>query len=95
MTKPEKKKQIKQMISDFFKATDHTILTELRNTIYNEIGRLPMSSNDKHTLEEDMYLWTYNSDRYIENIKKDSLRANVTNDFSSMLKIIDVSLLGN
>jgi hypothetical protein len=95
MTKPEKKKQVKQMISDFFKATDAAILTGLRDAIYNEIVRLPMSSNDKHALEEDMYLWTYNSDRYIENIKKESALTNVTHDFDNMLKVIDISLLGN
>lgn len=63
MNKSEKKSQLTKMIAEFFMATETVLLTKLRNKIYNEICQLPMSSNDKYNLEEEMYLWNYNSDQ--------------------------------
>ncbi|MHA3788152.1 hypothetical protein ACX0HA_08075 [Flavobacterium hauense] len=95
MTKSEKKVQLKKMIAEFLKATDPAILTKLRNDIYMEINRLPMSSNDRNHTEEEMYLWNYNSDRYIENPKSITIRTNLMSDFDVIVKTVDVSLLGN
>ena len=95
MKKAEKKEQITKMIAEFFNLKESAALIKMRNKIYTEIFRLPMSSNDKNTLEESMYLWNYNSDNYIKNIKSTSAKARVVSDFDSMIKTIDVSLLGN
>lgn len=95
MKKSEKKEQLAKMITEFFKITDAVALTEMRNKIFTEILRLPMSSGDKNTTEEAMYLWNYNSDTYIKNIKSTSAKGTVMADFAAMLKIIDISLLGN
>lgn len=83
------------MIDEFFQAKDPVVLTKLRNAIYNEICRLPMSPNDKYTLEDDMYLWNYNTDKYIKNTKDNNVRLRVVSDFNKMMETIDVSLLGN
>ncbi|MFP9119067.1 hypothetical protein ACLI08_14845 [Flavobacterium sp. RNTU_13] len=83
------------MICDFFQAKDPVVLTKLRNNIYNEICRLPMLPNDKYALEDDMYLWNYNSDKYIKNIKDDNARLKVLSDFDKMIQNVDNSLLGN
>lgn len=95
MTKSEKKVQLKKMIAEFLKATNPAILTKLRNDIYMEINRLPMSSNDRNHTEEEMYLWNYNSDRYIENPKSITIRTTLMADFDAIVKTVDVSLLGN
>ena len=95
MTKSEKKVQLKKMIAEFLKATNPAILTKLRNDIYMEINRLPMSSNDRNHTEEEMYLWNYNSDRYIENPKSITIRTALMSDFDAIVKTVDVSLLGN
>lgn len=95
MNKSDKKIVLKKMIDDFFRTTETGLLTKLRNKIYAEICQLPMSSNDKYNLEEEMYLWNYKSDQYIQNIKNKSLRENVAADFEIMLRKVDISLLGN
>lgn len=95
MKKSEKREQLKKMIGEFFQAKDPVALTKLRNNIYNEIFRLPMSANDKYALEDDMYLWNYNSDKYIKNIKDDNARLKVLLDFDKMIQNVDNSLLGN
>ncbi|QEE49132.1 hypothetical protein FUA48_05910 [Flavobacterium alkalisoli] len=95
MKKSEKKEQLAKMITEFFKITDTVALTEIRNKIFTEILRLPMSSGDKNNTEEAMYLWNYNSDAYIKNIKSTSAKGTVMADFTAMMKIIDISLLGN
>ena len=95
MKKSEKKEQLAKMITEFFKITDTVALTEIRNKIFTEILRLPMSSGDKNNTEEAMYLWNYNSDAYIKNIKSTAAKGTVMTDFAAMIKIIDISLLGN
>lgn len=95
MTKSEKKVQLNKMIAEFLKTTDPTELTRLRNDIYKEINKLPMSSSDRNHTEEEMYLWNYNSDRYIENPKNATVRASVISDFEAIVKTVDISLLGN
>lgn len=95
MNKSEKKSQLTKMIAEFFMATEPVLLTKLRNKIYNEICQLPMSSNDKYNLEEEMYLWNYNSDQYIKNIKSSSAKLTTTANFDTMLKKVDISLLNN
>jgi len=95
MKKSEKREQLKKMIAEFFKAKDPLALTKLRNDIYNEICRLPMSPNDKYALEDDMYLYNYNSDKYIKNIRDDNARMRTVSDFDKMLEYVDISLLGN
>ncbi|WP_159798887.1 hypothetical protein [Flavobacterium sp. MK4S-17] len=54
-----------------------------------------MSSSDKNSLEEEMYLWNYNSDQYIENIKNSSYKNTTAADFDKMLQKVDISLLSN
>jgi hypothetical protein len=95
MKKAEKKEQLKRMVREFFQVKDPVALTKLRNDIYNEIFRLPMSPNDKNILEDEMYLWNYNSDKYISNLKDDNARLKVVSDFDKMLQNVDNSLLGN
>ena len=95
MNKSDKKIILQRMIKDFFVTTDPILLTKLRNKIYIEICQLPMSSSDKYKLEEEMYLWNYKSDQYIQNIKSKSLRENVAADFEAMLQKVNISLLGN
>ncbi|KGO79869.1 hypothetical protein [Flavobacterium beibuense] len=95
MKKSEKKEQIEKMIADFFKMTEPASLTEMRNKIYKEILKLPMSLSDKNTLENEMYLWNYNCDAYIKNIKSNTFKTVVASDFKAMLKKINISLLGN
>lgn len=95
MKKSEKKEQLTKMITEFFNITDTVALTEMRNKIFTEILRLPMPTGDKNNTEEAMYLWNYNSDTYIKNIKSASAKGTVMTDFTAMLKIIDISLLGS
>ncbi|PHK14972.1 hypothetical protein VF12_40690 [Nostoc linckia z15] len=95
MNKSDKRTQLTKMIAEFFLATDLHLLTKLRNKIYNEICQLPMSPSDKNSLEEEMYLWNYNSDQYIENIKNNSYKTTASSDFDKMLKKVDISLLSN
>jgi len=95
MNKFDKKNQLTKMIAEFFLISEPALLTKLRNKIYNELCQLPMSSSDKNNLEEEMYLWNYNSDQYIQNIKSKSLRGNVEADFNTMLRKVDISLLSN
>ena len=95
MTKSEKKVQLNKMITEFLAAKDPMTLTRLRNLIYMELIALPMSSNDKNALEDAMYLWNYNSDRYIENPKSNAIRATLMSDFEAIVKTVDTSLLKN
>ena len=95
MNKSDKKNQLTKMIAEFFLASESALLTKLRNKIYNELCQLPMSPSDKNKLEEEMYLWNYNSDQYIQNIKSNSARGTVAADFDKMLKNVDISLLSN
>jgi hypothetical protein len=95
MTKPEKKEQLKKLIAEFLDATDPVMLTEIRNKIFTETERLPMSSNDSHILEDAMYMWSYNSDKYIKDIKNVSARATVIADFDALIHTVDTSLLKN
>ena len=95
MTKSEKKVQLNKMITEFLAAKDPMTLTRLRNLIYMELIALPMSSNDKNALEDAMYLWNYNSDRYIENPKSITVRTTLMSDFASIVKTVDTSLLKN
>ncbi|MDV6168993.1 hypothetical protein R1T16_11190 [Flavobacterium sp. DG1-102-2] len=95
MTKAEKKIQLNKLIAEFLKATDKELLTNLRNDIYKEINKLPMSSNDRNATEESMYLWNYNSDRYIENPKSITIRTSLASDFDAIVKTVDISLLSN
>jgi len=95
MNKSDKKIQLTKMIAEFFLATEPVLLTKLRNKIYNEICQLPMSPSDKNSLEEEMYLWNYNSDQYIENIKNSSYKNNTAADFDKMLQKVDIALLSN
>jgi hypothetical protein len=95
MTKTEKKEQLKGMIKEFLDAKDLMSLTRLRNLIYIEIIQLPMSSNDRNTVEDAMYMWNYNSDRYISNTKNPTIKATLMGDFDAILNIVDTSLLKN
>jgi hypothetical protein len=95
MTKSEKKVQLKKMIADFLATTDKEALTELRNNIFKEINKMPMSSNDRNHTEEEMYLWNYNSDKYIENPKSATVRTSIIADFEAIVTTVDISLLGN
>lgn len=95
MTKSEKKVQLNKMITEFLAAKDPMTLTRMRNQIYMQLIGLPMSSNDKNTLEDAMYLWNYNSDRYIENPKSNAIRATLMSDFEAIVKTVDTSLLKN
>lgn len=95
MTKSEKKAQLNKMISEFLTTNDTEVLTQLRNDIYNQINKLPMSSNDRNNVEEAMYLWNYNSDRYIENPKNAAVKTSLMADFEAIVKTVDISLLSN
>ena len=95
MTKSEKKAQLNKMIAEFLASNDAEMLTQLRNDIYAQINKLPMSSNDRNNVEEAMYLWSYNSDKYIENPKNATIRTSVIADFDAIVKIVDISLLSN
>lgn len=83
------------MIAEFLAGNDAEALTQLRNDIYAQINKLPMSSNDRNNVEEAMYLWSYNSDKYIENPKNATVRTSVIADFDAIVKIVDISLLSN
>ncbi|RWW92367.1 hypothetical protein [Flavobacterium cerinum] len=95
MTKSEKKAQLNKMIAEFLTTNDTEVLTQLRNDIYNQINKLPMSSNDRNNIEEAMYLWNYNSDRYIENPKNATVKTSLMADFEAIVKTVDISLLSN
>ncbi len=95
MTKSEKKVQLKMMIKEFLDAKDPMTLTRVRNLIYREITQLPMSTNDKNTVEDAMYMWSYNSDRYIANTKSVPIKASLMADFDAIVKTVDTSLLKN
>ncbi len=95
MTKNEKKEQLKKMIKEFLEAKDLMTLTHLRNLIYTEIDKLPMSSNDRNVIDDAMYMWNYNSDRYISNTKNPTIKATLMADFDAILKTVDTSLLRN
>ena len=95
MTKSEKKVQLNKMIAEFFKATDKEAMIQLRNDIFKEVSKLPMSSADRNHTEDEMDMWNYNSNRYIENPKSVPIRASLTSDFEAMVKTVDISLLGN
>lgn len=95
MTKSEKKAQLNKMIAEFLIAKDTETLNQLRNDIYNQINKLPMSSNDRNNIEEAMYLWNYNSDRYIDNPKNAAVKISLMADFDAIVKTVDISLLSN
>ncbi|RDI14579.1 hypothetical protein [Flavobacterium sp. AG291] len=95
MTKTEKKEQLKKMIQEFLNEKDPKNLTHMRNLIYIELTHLPMSSNDKNAIEDAMYLWNYNSDRYIANPKSITIRTSLMADFEAIVKTVDTSLLKN
>lgn len=95
MTKSEKKAQLNKMIAEFLIAKDTENLIQLRNEIYNQINKLPMSSNDRNNVEEAMYLWSYNSDKYIENPKNAAAKTSLMADFDAIVKTVDISLLSN
>ncbi|MNK07053.1 hypothetical protein D3C87_249620 [compost metagenome] len=95
MTKSEKKAQLNKMIAEFLASNDAEVLTQLRNDIYAQINKLPMSSNDRNNVEEAMYLWSYNSDRYIQNPKNAAVKISLMADFDAIVKTVDISLLSN
>jgi hypothetical protein len=95
MTKSEKKEQLKKMIQEFLNEKDPKSLTRMRNLIYIELTHLPMSTNDKNAIEDAMYLWNYNSDRYIANPKSITIRTSLMADFEAIIKTVDTCLLKN
>ncbi len=95
MTKSEKKVQLKKMIAEFLKTTDKAVLTQLRNDIFKEVTKMPMSTQDRNHTEDEMDMWTYNTDRFIANTKSVPIRASVTADFEAIVKTVDASLLAN
>lgn len=95
MTKTEKKEQLKKMIQEFLNEKDPKSLTRMRNLIYIELTHLPMSTNDKNAIEDAMYLWNYNSDRYIANPKSITIRTSLMADFEAIVKTVDTCLLKN
>lgn len=95
MTKGEKKAQLTKMIAEFLKSTDKELLTKLRDDIFKEVSKLPMFSHDRNHTEDEMDMWNYNTNRYIENTKSVPIRAAVTADFDAMVKTVDISLLSN
>ena len=95
MTKSEKKVQLKKMIAEFLTITDKAALTQLRNDIFKEVSKMPMSTSDRNHTEDEMDMWTYNTDRFIANTKSVPIRASVTADFDAIVKTVDISLLAN
>ena len=95
MTKSEKKAQLNKMIAEFLNTTDKEALKTIRDVIYAEVNKLPMSSHDRNHTEEEMDLWTYNSNRYIDNPNNTAARTSLMSDFDAIVKVVDVSLLKN
>jgi len=95
MTKGEKKARLTKMIAEFLKITDKELLTKLRDDIFKEVSKLPMSSHDRNHTEDEMDMWNYNTNRYIDTTKSVPIRAAVTADFDAMVKTVDISLLSN
>lgn len=95
MTKSEKKVQLKKMIAEFLKTTDKAALTQLRNDIFKEVSKMPMSTHDRNHTEDEMDMWTYNTDRYIQNPKSTAAHTSVVADFEAIIKTVDTSLLAN
>lgn len=95
MTKSEKKVLLNKLIAEFWAAKDPMTLTRVRNLIFMELTKLPMSSNDRHAVEDSMDMWNYNSDRYIANPKSVPIKATLMADFENIIKTVDTSLLKN
>lgn len=95
MTKSEKKVQLNKLIAEFLAAKDPLTLTRVRNLIFREVEQLPMSSNDRHVVEDAMDMWNYNSDRFIANPKSVPIRTSLMTDFDNIIKTVDTSLLKN
>jgi hypothetical protein len=95
MTKSEKKVQLNTMIAEFLKTADPAELTRIRDGIFKEVSKLPMSTHDRNHTEDEMDLWTYNTDRYIQNPKSTAAHTSVVADFEAIVKTVDASLLGN
>lgn len=95
MTKSEKKVQLNKMIAEFLKTTDKEAMIQLRNDIFKEVTKLPMSSHDRNHTEDEMDMWMYNSNRYIENPKSTAAHTSLVADFDAIIKTVDASLLAN
>jgi hypothetical protein len=95
MTKSQKKEQLKKMIAEFLKTTDKEAMIQLRNDIFKEVSKLPMSSHDRNHTEDEMDMWMYNSNRYIENPKSIPAHTSLIADFDAIIKTVDTSLLAN
>jgi cobalamin biosynthesis Mg chelatase CobN len=95
MTKSEKKAQLKKMIAEFLAAANPTVRAEIRDAILKEVNKLPMSSHDRSHTEDEMDLWLYNIDRYIQNPKNTAAHTSVLSDFEEIMKVVDISLLAN
>lgn len=95
MTKAEKKAQLNKLIAEFLKTTDKELLIKLRDDIFKEVSKLPMSSHDRNHTEDEMDIWLYNSNRYIENPKSIPAHTSLIADFAAIVKTVDASLLAN
>lgn len=95
MTKSEKKALFKKMFADFLATSDASVRTGIRDAIFKEINKLPMSSHDRNHTEDEMDLWQYNIDRYIKDPKNTAAHTSVISDFEEIIKVVDISLLAN
>lgn len=95
MTKSEKKALLNKLIAEFLAASDASVRVEIRDAIFKEVGKLPMSSHDKNHIEDEMDLWLYNIDRYIKDPKNTAAHTSVIVDFEEIIKAVDISLLAN
>ena len=69
--------------------------TEVRDTIFKELNKLPLSSHDCNNTEDEMDLWLYNIDRFIKDPKNTAAHTSVIADFEEIIKVVDISLLAN
>ena len=95
MTKSEKKALLNKLIADFLATNDASVRTEIRDTIFKEVNKLPLSSHDRNHTEDEMDLWLYNIDRYIKDPKSTAAHTSVIADFDAIIKTVDTSLLAN
>ena len=95
MTKSEKKALLKKMFADFLATSDASVRTGIRDAIFKELNKLPMSSHDRNHTEDEMDLWLYNIDRYIKDPKNTAAHTSVIADFEEIIKVVDISLLAN
>ncbi|MFD2600447.1 hypothetical protein [Flavobacterium suzhouense] len=95
MTKSEKKALLNKLIADFLATSDASERAEIRDNIFKELNKLPLSSHDRNHTEDEMDLWLYNIDRFIKDPKNTAAHTSVIADFEEIVKVVDISLLAN